>query len=203
MSHSSPIRPLTKHHAKTAAGLHQAGIDTGFLSSLGRRFLIQLYKAIPSCPAGFGYVWEQSDGTILGFITCAESTGLVYKQALLRRGLLMAIPLARFLFRPSVIRRMVQTLRYPTKVGSELPTAEILSIVVSANARGKGIGKKLMESALEEFQHRGIWRVKLAVGANNELANAFYKGCNFELALTLEHHGLPMNLYKIDLKTLD
>jgi ribosomal protein S18 acetylase RimI-like enzyme len=193
------IVPLSRQHASIVAELHRQGIGTGFLSSLGGMFMRQLYRAIPSCPAGFGYAWEESDGSVLGFIACAESTGKLYKQALLRRGILMALPLTRFLIRPSVIRRMIATLRYPSQTGEELPAAEVLSIAVSQQARGKGVGKALMTAALEEFRRRGISKVKVAVWAGNETANRFYERCEFAIALQREHHGLPMNVYVIDL----
>lgn len=189
------VRAMSKQDAAATAELHRKGIRTGFLSSLGGAFMRQLYKAIPSCPSGFGYVWEEPDSRVLGFIACAESTGRLYKQAFLRRGLMMALPLIRFVFNPSVIRRMWQTLRYPAEVGGDMPAAEILSIVVSEGARGKGIGKALVHAALEDFTRRDIYRVKVAVGAGNEAANEFYRLCGFELAMTRQHHGLPMNIY--------
>jgi ribosomal protein S18 acetylase RimI-like enzyme len=193
------VKPMLKEHAADVAELHRVGIDTGFLSSLGSMFLRQLYKAVPSCPSGFGYVWQDVDGRVLGFIACAESTGNVYKQSLVRRGVLMAFPLLRFLVRPSVIKRMYHTWKYPSQVGGDLPVAEVLSIVVSSDAAGKGVGKALMRASLEEFRRRGIAKVKVAAGADNEAANGFYRSCGFELAVTREHHGLPMNVYVRDL----
>ena len=192
---SDRIVALAKKHAKDVAKLHQTGIHTGFLSSLGLTFLKQLYKAIPATASGFGFVWEESDGRVLGFIACAESTGKLYKQALWRRGILMALPLIHFLIRPSVVRRMIHTLRYPSQVGDDLPAAEILSIVVSSDARGKGVGKALTSRTFEEFTKRGIGRIKVAVWAGNETANEFYKKCGFDLAVTRQHHGLEMNVY--------
>ena len=195
--HTESIIPLEKRHAAAAADLHIRGISTGFLSSLGRVFLKQIYKALPRCPAGFGYVWEDH-GRVLGFIACAESTGRLYKQSLLRRGILMALPLVRFMFRWSVIKRLWQTLRYPAEVGADVPAAELLSIAVDESTRGKGVGKRLVATAVDEFRRRGIDRFKVAVWAGNETANAFYERCGFELALQCEHHGLPMNVYVID-----
>lgn len=200
MTEPSPnphVRPLSAADAAACAALHRSGIDTGFLSSLGRRFMVELYKAIPACRAGFGFVWEDA-GQVLGFIACAVGTGRLYKQALWKRGLWMALPLMRFVVRPSVVRRMIQTLRYPSQVGDELPAAEVLSIAVSDQARGQGVGKALMAEALAEFGRRGVDRVKVAVGAANETANGFYRRCGFTLAQQREHHGQPMNIYVIE-----
>jgi len=195
------VIPLAKRHARQIADLHIDGIHTGFLSSLGPSFLRQIYKALPGCRSGFGYVWEDPDGTVGGFVACAESTGRLYKQSLLRRGLLMALPLMRFMFRWSIIKRMWQTLRYPADVGDDVPAAELLSIAVDASARGRGVGKQLMAATVSEFRRRGIDRFKVAVWAENEAANAFYRRCGFKLALQREHHGLPMNIYVLQTDT--
>ncbi len=189
------VTALEVPHARAVAELHRTGIQTGFLSSLGPMFLRQLYRALPGCPAGFGYVWVDQAGYVVGFIACAESVGRLYKQALRQRGLLMAIPLLRFMVRPSVIRRMWQTFRYPSSVGADLPQAEVLSVVVDPQGRGKGVAASLMEAALKSFADRGIAEVKVAVDANNHIADRYYRKCGFELAVTREHHGLPMNIY--------
>ena len=194
------ITPLTRSNAAEVANLHRTGISAGFLSSLGPMFLRQLYKAIPSCPTGFGFICQGDDGSVSGFVACAQSTGKLYKQALARRGVFMAIPLMRFLLRPSVIRRMWQTLRYPSDVGDELPSAEILSIVVAEQARDKGVGAELIAAALDEFKRRGIPKIKVAVWDQNLPANKLYQRCGFNLAVTREHHGLAMNVYVVDLK---
>ena len=108
------------------------------------------------------------------------------------------VMLPRAIVRPSVLRGAVETLRYPGEVSEELPPAEILSIAVAESARHKGIGQALMRAALGEFSQRDVCRVKVAVGADNEPANRFYQQCGFRLALTREHHGLPMRVYVVD-----
>jgi ribosomal protein S18 acetylase RimI-like enzyme len=195
--------PLDRSHAKQVADLHAEGIATGFLSSLGRGFLTQLYTAIPRCPSGFGFVALDEHENVQGFIACAESTGALYKQALRRRAVQMAFPILRFLVRPSVIKRLFNTLRYPSEVGDQVPPAELLSIVVTPALRGQGAGKALVAAATEEFRKRRIDRYKVAVWDQNERANAFYKSCGFEFALTREHHGLGMNVYVMDLPTAE
>ena len=193
-----PVFPLDIASAADAARLHREGIGTGFLSSLGDRFLRQLYRAIPSCPGGFGFVWREEDGRVLGFIACTPHVGTLYKQVLWRRGFFLFLPLARFLLRPAVLKRMVQTLRYPGQKTADLPPAEVLSIAVDGSTHGRGIGKALMAAAIDEFARRGIRSIKVAVWAGNTTANEFYKRTGFQLAVTREHHGLPMNIYVRD-----
>ena len=192
-----PVAAMLKRHAADAARLHAEGIDTGFLSSLGRGFLRQIYKALPACPVGFGYVCQEA-GRVIGFAASAESTGRLYKQALKRRFFPMLWALKWHVLSPAKVKRMWQTLRYPAEVGADLPGAELLSIAVDASGRGKGVGKALLAATAEEFKRRGIERFKIAVWAGNEAANAFYSRCGAELALQREHHGLPMNVYVFD-----
>jgi len=200
LARAKHLRAIRKSDAAAVARLHHVGIYTGFLSSLGRGFLVQLYAAISSCPAGFGYAWEEPAGQVVAFVACAESVGRLYREALLRRSVPMGLSvLARAIVRPSVVWRAIETLRYPGEVGKELPPAEILSIVVGEAARRRGVGQSLMRAALKEFKRRDICHVKVAVGADNEPANRFYQRCGFHLALTREHHGLPLKIYVIDL----
>ena len=192
------VVPMTKEHGPHAAELHRSTIRTGFLTSLGPMFLRQLYAAVSSCPSGFGFVCRRDDdGAILGFVACADDTARVYRQALLRRGVLMAIPLLRFAARPSVIRRAYQTLRYPADVGHHLPRAEVLSVAVAETARGAGIGRALVKSALDEFARRGIRQVRVAVWDRNESAIRLYRACGFALAATRIHHKRNMNIYTV------
>jgi ribosomal protein S18 acetylase RimI-like enzyme len=116
-----------------------------------------------------------------------------------RRLLPMLWPVLKYMVRPSVIKRMIATLRYPAQVGDDLPSAELLSIVVTPALRGQGAGKALVVATSDEFQRRGIQRYKVAVWDQNERANAFYTSCGFEFTLTREHHGLGMNVYVMDL----
>lgn len=193
------IRPMTPPDARPVARLHRDGIVTGFLSSLGETFLRQLYAALPGCPAGFGYVCVNADNAVQGFIACAADTGQVYKQAILRRGVGMGFRLLPHLARhPSVIRRVWETLRYPSEAGADLPPAEILSIAVSKEARGQGIGRRLVRSAIHEFHRRGIKHIKVAAGAAKDAPNAFYPKCGFRLARRGLHHGQGVNVYVRD-----
>ncbi len=192
------VMPMARRHAAAVARLHAEGIPTGFLSSLGQRFLKQLYIALPRCPAGFGYVWVDDDQQVQGFICCTESTGRVYKQALRRRALFMGLPLLRHMLRPRTIKRMIHTLRYPNEVAEadkSIPVAELLSIVVAEGGRGKGVGKALVAAADAEFRRRDISQYKVAVWDQNDSANAFYQRCGFELTLQRTHHDLGMNIY--------
>ena len=84
---------------------------------------------------------------------------------------------------------------YPSRTSKEYPPAEMLSIVVAAGARRRGVGHKLMEAALKEFSRKGIDAVKVAVGADNEPANQYYLKEGFQKAGVYDSHGVLTNIY--------
>ncbi len=193
------IDRLTPADAAAVGELHRSAIATSFLASLGRGFSKYLYRGVLSSLSAFGFACRGEDGRVLGYIVCAESTSRVYKESLLRYGLLMAIWLLPRVWRISVIQRLWETLRYPFELGGDLPEAEVLSIAVSPEVHGRGIGTKLMQTALAELRRRGTTRVRVAVWAGNTAAIKFYERCGFELALTRMHHTRPMNIYTMRL----
>lgn len=199
MSPAAPtILPLTAGHAAQLAALHQAGLRAGFLSSLGPRFLTQLYAAIPATTDGFGFVAEDK-GRVVGFVTCADRLGAVYKQALKARGLRMAIALLPTVFRWGVARQIVETLLFPARIEDKFPPAEILSIVVAPEARGSGVARDLMSQAFAEFRRRGIRQLKVQVWTENPAAKRYYEKCGFRLAGQTLHHQEMQDIYVIEL----
>lgn len=57
--------------------------------------------------------------------------------------------------------------------------AEILTLAVAPCARGKGIGRALLEAAIAEAHARGAQEMFLEVGADNPAALALYAGLGF------------------------
>jgi ribosomal-protein-alanine N-acetyltransferase len=57
--------------------------------------------------------------------------------------------------------------------------AEILSIAVDRSARGRGLGRRLLQRALQQLAARGVRSVFLEVDAANEAALALYRRMDF------------------------
>ena len=57
--------------------------------------------------------------------------------------------------------------------------AEILTICVEPKARGRGLGRRLMESAKAQSGQRGAEFLFLEVADDNQTAIALYKACGF------------------------
>ncbi len=82
-----------------------------------------------------------------------------------------------------------------TLVVFRIPTgirAWIEDVVVDGNARGKGIGEKLVRSAVERAKQEGAKTVDLTSRPSREAANRLYRRCGFETRET--------NIYRIKLQ---
>ncbi|WP_297565562.1 N-acetyltransferase [uncultured Arcanobacterium sp.] len=69
----------------------------------------------------------------------------------------------------------------------EIPTgwrAWIEDVVVDDEARGHGIGQKLVEAAIELAQQKGVKSIDLTSRPTREAANRLYKRCGFALRET-------------------
>jgi len=78
-----------------------------------------------------------------------------------------------------------------------LPSAELLSIVVADESQGKGLGGQLLQKGLAECAKRGIEKVKVLVGADNKPANKLYLKCGFELVGQIDSHGVVGDIYVV------
>jgi ribosomal protein S18 acetylase RimI-like enzyme len=195
MMNELQIQSLSIDYAQLVSQLHINGISEGFISSLGEKFVSSLYGGIIESDQAFGFVAVR-DGQVLGFICCAESLGLVYKQVLKKHFFRLGVAFLPKIFCWRFWKNAMETLFYPVKAKAHegLPPAEVLSIVVDDKAQGMGVGRMLMEAAFAEFKKRNISEIKVMVGDGLQ-ANEFYKKMGFQLATQLVQHGKAMNAY--------
>jgi len=57
------------------------------------------------------------------------------------------------------------------------------------------VATQLVQAGLQECEKRGIDKIKVLVGAENEPANKLYLKCGFELVGQIENHGILSNIY--------
>jgi len=68
--------------------------------------------------------------------------------------------------------------------------AEILTLAVAPDARGKGLGTVLLSTAVEHAHHAGARAMFLEVGASNVAARALYKRFGFgEVGMRKAYYG--------------
>ncbi len=185
-------------HLSEVAQLHIEGIKEGFMHSLGRKFVRLLYQAVIESDKAFGFVAVR-DGKVLGFISCAENTGAVSKVVLRRNLFKLLWAYLPKMLRLKNIKNSIETLLYSVRRGNDLPSAELLAIVVAQEARGLGLGKKLVETSCNEFRRRGIGVFKTMVD-ELFLSNDFYKHIGFKPVGKYCHHGDMHNTYVLEIE---
>jgi glycosyltransferase involved in cell wall biosynthesis/ribosomal protein S18 acetylase RimI-like enzyme len=191
------VRPATPADAAAMARLHADGMPDAFLPTLGPRFLARLYRALATDPQAVALVAEGVDG-VVGFAAGVTSVGGFYRRFARGHGPAAALAAAPRLVRPSVARRLLETVRYPADAGGDgqLPDAELLSIAVAPAFRAGGTGRALADGVLAGLAGRGADDIKVVVGAANQGANRFYAKVGFREAGQLTvHQGTPSNVW--------
>lgn len=179
------IRSAVPEDAATLALLHTSGIDTGFLPRLGPRFMRRLYRALIEYADGLVLVADDGLGPV-GYVAGVVDTGHFYRSFLRRHGLAAgwaALPRA---LRPSVLRRVRESLRYE---GAADLGAELLATALMPGARGRGLGTRLGAQFLEQMEARGAPEVRVVVGNTNSQAIAAYRKMGFIDTGTIEVHA--------------
>ncbi len=177
------IRPAEIGDAPFLGALHRKAIATGFLPRLGGRFMTLLYRALVSHDDAVVLVAEDGSGPV-GFVAGVADLGAFYRYFVRRFGLSAVLAASPNLLRPSVLRRAWETLRYDG--GDVGVKAELVSMAVVSDRRGRGIATELGRAFLAEMARNG--EVKVVVGAGNHAAISAYQKMGFEPAGTIEVH---------------
>ncbi len=203
MAHN--IQPFAPFHARAIALLHQRCIRTGFLSRLGVGFLTKLYKSIGRSPHSRVFVAvDPGSQKVAGFAACSLDTAAMYRHILLRQGLFFFFLLLPRAFSPRNLAYIRETLAYPHKArpkgsaapGADVqPAAELLSIAVSDDNRGKGVGRQLLAALESYLRENGVTSYKTVTFSSDCDSNAFYAKCGFVLQKQVVHHGNVLNQY--------
>lgn len=171
------------------ARLHMQCLDQGFLGTLGEGFLALMYEAIDSSDQGTLLV-EEEGGQLQGFVTGGTGMGSFYRR-MLRRPVRLGLALAPALLSASKVWRILEIVRYSRghALPEGLPDAELLTIVVSPQWRGRGVAERLYGRLAKAFRARGIDRFRIAVGEDLGPAHRFYRRMGAEVVGSMEVHG--------------
>jgi ribosomal protein S18 acetylase RimI-like enzyme len=182
---SGELRFAVLDDAWRLADLHARRINEGFLASLGPAFLGRLYRRVVRSPRAFAIVAEEH-GRIVAFCAAAENVSRLYREFVVRDGIVAGVASAPRLLRS--LPHVVETLRYPASTDGALPDAEILAVVTDAEAASRGWGSLVLHETLAELERRGCRSAKVVAGASNDAALRLYRRCGFAAQQRISIH---------------
>ena len=71
-----------------------------------------------------------------------------------------------------------------------------VSVYIAEQARGKGIGKKILESLIDESEKNGIWTLQSGIFAENIGSIKLHESCGFRLIGFREKIGQKKGIWK-------
>ena len=189
------FKELQVVHAGQVAALHIQCISTSFISSMGIDFVTSLYEAIVRSKSSFGVVAVRNE-KVLGFVAFTTNLNKLYRSIVWRKGLKFALLLAGNMWSRKRIKKIFETLFYPTRIKKmNLPSAELLSMAIAPEERRKGLAGQLIEKGLRLYRKTGVDKVKVLIGADNKAGSKLYLKFGFELVGQIVNHGVLSNIY--------
>lgn len=64
-----------------------------------------------------------------------------------------------------------------------------VSVYISASARGRGIGRALLEALIDESEREGLWTLQAGIFPENEASIRLHLGCGFQKVGRRERMG--------------
>lgn len=184
---------------ESAVRLHREQLAGGFMTSLGPRFLLEVFRNIARSRHGVALlaVTDGSERRVHGFLLGTTSTRGLYRDFLLRHGFKAALIAAPRILRPSALKKVWETLRYPASQSDfEAPEAELLDLAVSDAAKGTGLAQSLFRQFVTELERRGHPAFRVTTGDSLTRAHRFYEKQGAVRVGTIEiHEGEPTIVY--------
>jgi len=179
-----------KEDALEVARIHKTEISGGFLGSLPEAFLERFYRALIESPESF-CVTAKEGYEVIGFISGAVDVGAFYNYFLRHYFLRSCFILLCSMLRNNPLsygKKIMETLLYSSKEKA-LPKAELLTIAVKKESRGKGTAGGIFTEFKTEMKKRNIKEFKVLVGEHLTPAINFYEKNGFTFVKNISVHG--------------
>lgn len=176
------IRQATSEDVIAVAEVHVTAFPKFFLTTMGRRFLRELYSGFLNHSSGILLVAEEA-GAVVGFVAGTSSPNIFFPAIRKRRGLYFLVSALPALFRNPIVvaRKLYSAVFYRGDSPVNLENGALLSsIAVVPEALGKGVGRDLLEQFELEMCSRSAGFVYLTTDqVGNDRVNAFYRKCGY------------------------
>lgn len=174
------LRAMELFDVAPVVRVHMSSFVNFFLTFLGPAFLKELYKGTIADPSGIAIVAE-SNGGIYGFVTGTVASSGFYHRLIVRRWWRFGLAsVTAVIKRPAIVPRLLRAFTMPRQTADKQDRGTLMSIAVSPDGQGKGIGRVLALAFLREAVRRGVKQVDLTTDATgNEVVNRFYENLGF------------------------
>ena len=155
-----------------AASLHIASIPSGFLPTLGLKFLSLMYRCIDEAASTI-LITKYNDDQLVGFVTGSVGTSSLYRS-MLSHPFVLVFALFPVVFRIKKVRKVFSLLSHSSgSVRASYPAPELLTICVNSSFRRQGIADELYFKLCNDFKSKSVNEFVIIVGKALD-ANRFY-----------------------------
>jgi ribosomal protein S18 acetylase RimI-like enzyme len=165
------------------ARVHIAAFKDFFLTSLGKGFLKTYYSANLKSTKSISICAVDDNDQIIGFsFGCTQAKG--YHKELLKQNLIAFIfqGIVILFSKPGDLWRLARNMEKTKLIEDDGKYAELLSIAVTPNAKGLGIGRELIAHFESDAKARGCKKIALTTDYyNNDVVVAFYKKSGYKV----------------------
>lgn len=188
---------LKKENSAEIAAIHSLAFPGFFLTDLGQGVLCVFYSALIQDKSTI--VWGvENDQKIVGFCVASTAPRGLYSRIFIKHFFNFMIPLAiSFLKNLNLLKRMITSFTSSNKYYIEPKySSSLLSICVSPEHAGKGVGKILLNRLENELILQKQPGYYLTTDAeNNNATNHFYLSFGFKLYDIFNQGNRIMNIY--------
>jgi ribosomal protein S18 acetylase RimI-like enzyme len=172
------IVPLGRDHVDDVARLHCSSLS-GLLSRLGMPAIRAFYAGCVVTGAAIAFVAIEENavrGYVLGAVQPGRLKAEVLRRSLTRTLSAMCLGVMR---RPSTLWWLLRSRWGPDQGSYDREAAELTYLAVAAEHRGRGIGRRLVDSFTGAMRAAGVPAYQLSVDGDNRAAAAFYQRMGF------------------------
>lgn len=177
------LRDAIEEDIPEIVDIHVQAFDGFFLTSLGKPFLVELYKAFYTRNDGILRVLCDCDGSIIGFAGGAIRPDFFYKDLRKKRGFVFLIKMIPALFKMPILafKKLWYAVFYKGDKPASLTDSVLLSsIAIKPELKGNSFGKMLLDDYESVVGTRGFKSIYLTTDKyNNDGVVSFYNSCGY------------------------